>query len=138
MDGALVEKQLAHIVECVVLLRRHGRADQLEHDPVQFGFVVHTLQTAVQAAVDVAAILVSARRLGEPATSRDLFQKLAADGWLGAGSVDGWRRIVSFRNVVVHRYLQVDTAVVRRIVEHHLEDLLAFVRSVRDRLPTVA
>ena len=35
---------------------------------------------------------------------------------------------------IVDRYLVVDVAVVRGIVEGHLDDLLAFARSVRARL----
>ncbi|MEO6594186.1 MAG: DUF86 domain-containing protein [Planctomycetota bacterium] len=134
MDLALVEKHLVHIVESVDLLQRLGEPEQLEKDPVQFGFVVHTLQTAVQAAIDTAAIIVSERRLGEPATNREMFAKLAQDGWLGSPEADTWRRIVAFRNIVVHRYLQVDPRIVRAVVETHLEDLLAFARCVRDRL----
>jgi len=136
MDRALIEKHLAHIVQGVEQLRRFGKPELLQTDPVQLGFVTHTLQTAVQAAIDVAAIVVAERGLGEPATNRDMFAKLAADGWMPSASSDLWRRIVSFRNIVVHRYLAVDTAIVQAIVATHLDELLAFVRSVRDRLRT--
>ncbi len=115
MDAALIEKHLAHVVSNVELLRRHGQMDRLDADSVQFGFVVHTLQTAVQSAIDVAAILVSERSLGEPGTNREMFTKLAQDGWITTADADLWRRIVAFRNIVVHRYLQVDVAVVRKI-----------------------
>lgn len=134
MDRALVEKHLAHVVDSVELLRRRGRPQDLHQDPVQFGFVVHTLQTAVQAALDAAAIIVAERRLGEPATNRDLFEKLARDGWIDPAQAGVWKRIVAFRNVVVHRYLQIDAAIVRAIVEQNLEDLLGFVGSVDRRL----
>jgi uncharacterized protein YutE (UPF0331/DUF86 family) len=66
MDRTIVEKHLAHIVECVDLLRRLGKPGEVHRDPTQFGFVVHTLQTAVQAAIDAASIIMSERRLGEP------------------------------------------------------------------------
>lgn len=133
MDRALIEKLTAHIVESVDQLRRHARPDRLRDDPVQFGFVVHTLQTAVQAAIDVAAIVVAERSLGEPNTNREMFEKLAADGWIDPAAAELWRRIVSFRNIVVHRYLTVDPAIVRSILETHLEDLLSFARAVRKR-----
>ncbi|MCA8950526.1 MAG: DUF86 domain-containing protein [Planctomycetes bacterium] len=134
MDQKLVEKYAAHIVEAVARLRRHARPADLERDPVQYGFVVHELQTAVQAAIDVAAILVAERRLGEPATNRELFDLIARDGWVDPDRSDLWKRIVSFRNIVVHRYLTVDAQIVRGILENHLDDLLAFVRGIRDRL----
>lgn len=43
--------------------------------------------------------------------------------------------IVAFRNILVHQYLVVDPRVVRAVVEHHLDDLLGFVREVRSKLP---
>jgi uncharacterized protein YutE (UPF0331/DUF86 family) len=134
MDRALIEKHLAHVTASVELVRRHAKPEQLLVDPVQFGFVVHTLQTAVQAAIDAAAIVVSERKLGEPATNRDLFGKLAQDGWLDEAHAMLWSRIVAFRNIVVHRYLQVDPQIVRAIAVGHLDDLLDFVRSIRRRL----
>jgi len=43
-------------------------------------------------------------------------------------------RLDQLRNVVVDRYLQVDVAILQRIVERDLDDLLGFVRSIRDRV----
>jgi uncharacterized protein YutE (UPF0331/DUF86 family) len=45
-----------------------------------------------------------------------------------------WRRIVGFRNIVVHRYLDVDPAIVRAVLVTNLDDFGAFVRSIRARL----
>lgn len=134
MDSGLIEKRLAHVVSAVEQLRALGRPEALENDPVQLGFTIYTLQTAVQACLDTAALLVAERRLGEPTTNRELFSLIARDGWCAAERVDAWKRIVSFRNIVVHRYLAVDPAIVRSILEHNLEDLLDFVRDVRARL----
>lgn len=138
MDRRLVEKHAAYIVEAVERLRRHGKPAEIESDPVQFGFIVHALQTAVQAAIDLAATIVAERRLGEPTTNRELFELIARDGWVGSADAELWKRIVSFRNIVVHRYLTVDPRIVRGIAETHLDDLLAFVRGIRDRLATDA
>lgn len=134
-DLPLVQKRLAHVVECVERLRRLARPQDLGTDPVQLGFVAHTLQTAIQAMVDVASTIVSAERLPEPETNADLFARLAQAGWIPAEQAVVYRRVVAFRNILVHRYVDVDPAIVRSIVERHLDDLLAFVRAVRDRLP---
>jgi uncharacterized protein YutE (UPF0331/DUF86 family) len=41
----------------------------------------------------------------------------------------------SFRNILVHGYAEVDTRILRDIVEHRLGDLVAFVSAIRRRLP---
>ncbi len=101
---------------------------------MQLAFVEHTLQTAIQGAIDVATLIVGERKLGEPDATRALFTLLAQDGWLTPAEVDVWRRIIGFRNIVVHRYPDVDPAIVRAVFESNLEDLSRFVRSIRDRL----
>ncbi len=134
MDQRLVEKRLAWIESCVERLRRLARPELIASDPLQLAFVEHTLQTAIQGAIDVAALIVTERKLGEPDATRSLFQLLAQDGWLAPADVATWRRIIGFRNIVVHRYLDVDPAIVRSVLESNVEDLSRFVRSIRDHL----
>ena len=48
-------------------------------------FVEHTLQLAIQAALDAASHVVSDERLGEPPSNRELFTLLARAGILPVG-----------------------------------------------------
>ena len=133
-DPELLAKKLALIETCVADLRRLARPDVLGHDIREERFVEHTLQIAIQAALDVASHIVSDRRLGEPRTSRDLFAMLERDGWIPTPLASTLRNMVGFRNVLVHGYDEVDLAIVRDVLEHRLEDLLAFVAVVRRRM----
>ena len=45
--------------------------------------------------------------------------------------------MAGFRNVVVHGYETVDLAIVKQIVQVHLEDLLGFVTEIRARIDSV-
>lgn len=36
---------------------------------------------------------------------------------------DVWRRVIGFRNIVVHNYLDVDRAIVFDVLQRHLGDL---------------
>lgn len=133
-DPALLAKKLALIETCVADLRRLARPAALGHDIREERFVEHTLQIAIQAALDVASHIVSDRRLGEPRTSRDLFALLERDGWIPEALASTLRNMVGFRNVLVHGYDDVDLAIVRDVLEHHLDDLLEFVAVVRRRM----
>ena len=97
-------------------------------------FVEHTLQIAVQAALDVASHIVSDERLGEPRTNRELFDLLERCAWVAPALAATMRRMVGFRNILVHGYEIVDVRIVVEIVEHGLDDLLAFVAAIRARL----
>ena len=76
-DPELVAKKLAFIETCVRELRTLARPERIADDLREERFVEHTLQVAIQAALDVGSHVVSDDRLGEPDTNRDtawLFQ----------------------------------------------------------------
>jgi uncharacterized protein YutE (UPF0331/DUF86 family) len=83
-DPDLVAKKLALIETCVEQLRSLARPEALRTDVREERFVEHTLQVAIQAALDVASHIVSDHRLGEPETNRELFDLLVRAGRLAA------------------------------------------------------
>jgi uncharacterized protein YutE (UPF0331/DUF86 family) len=133
-DPQLVAKKLAQIETCVTELRTLAHADALPHDIREQRFVQHTLQIAIQAALDVASHIVSDDRLGEPRTNRELFALLERGGWLPSDLTATLHRMAGFRNVLVHGYDAIDIAVVRDILDNHLDDLLRFVSEIRRRV----
>ena len=133
-DRDLVAKKLAQIETCVRELRTLSKPAEIPRDKVQERFAEHTLQIAIQAALDIASHIVSDDRLGEPRTNRELVDLLEQAGWLPPDLAVVLRRMVGFRNILVHGYEMVDVAIVRDIVENRLDDLLRFVAVVQSRL----
>jgi uncharacterized protein YutE (UPF0331/DUF86 family) len=134
-DPALVAKKLALIETYVHDLRTLGRLDALRRDVREERFILHTLQLASQATLDVASHIVSDERLGEPDTYRALFDLLARHRWIEPALASKLEKMAGFRNVVVHGYAEVDLGVVEDVVRNHLDDLLGFVRAIRARVP---
>lgn len=133
-DSELVAKKLAFVETCVQELRTLARPDRIADDVRERRFVEHTLQLAIQAALDVGSHLVSDERLGEPDTGRDVFRLLVRGGILSADLGQRLERMAGFRNVVVHVYQDVDLGIVRDVLENHLGDLIEFVLAIRSRL----
>jgi uncharacterized protein YutE (UPF0331/DUF86 family) len=133
-DPALLAKKLSQIETYVADLRRLARPTLLETDVRERRFVEHTLQLAIQAALDVASHIVSDERLGEPQTNRELFQLLERGGWLDAGASARLGNMAAFRHILVHGYADIDLAVVRDILANHLDDLVTFAGAIRHRL----
>jgi uncharacterized protein YutE (UPF0331/DUF86 family) len=130
-DDSLVQKKLAFIETCVRELRDLAQPDRLAADIREVRFVEHTLQIAIQAALDVASQIVSARRLGEPETNRALFDLLHKAGIVNQPLAENLYAMAGFRNILVHGYQEVDVSIVEDIVRHHLDDLLEFVAAIR-------
>jgi uncharacterized protein YutE (UPF0331/DUF86 family) len=133
-DPALVTKKLAAIETALADLRRLAQPERVSSDLVQRRFVEHTLQIAIQAALDVASHIVSDDRLGEPRTNREIFALLAQNGWIDPALHQSLSRMAGFRNVLVHGYDDVNLDVVRDVLDHRLGDLEAFAAAVRRRL----
>lgn len=133
-DVELVAKRLALIETLVEELRTLSRPQEIAHDVREERFVEHTLQIAIQAALDVASHVVSDNRFGEPRSNRELFEILANRRWISEELLATLRRVVGFRNILVHGYEDVNLDIVRGIVENDLSDLLDFVEQIRSRL----
>jgi len=133
-DAELVARMLASLETYVRDLRQLARPGRIEDDVKEERFVLHTLQLAAQTALDAASHIVSDERLGEPGNNAELFGLLAQGGWIPAHLAEPLADMARFRNMVVHGYATVDLGIVRDVVEHHLDDLLDFVRFIRTRM----
>jgi len=133
-DVDLLEKKLAFIATCVRELRQLSQPERIAHDVREERFVAHTLQIAIQAALDIASHIVSDGRLGEPRTNQELFDLLQRHHWLSSTLTETMRQMVGFRNIVVYGSQSVDPRIMQDIVEHRLDDLLAFTSAIASRL----
>jgi len=133
-DAELIAKKLAQIETYLRELRTLADLGRFRDDVKEERFVTHTLQLAVQAAIDVGSHVVSDDRLGEPATNAELFTLLERNGWLAAPLARRLGDMARFRNLLVHGYADVDLDLVEEIVRSHLDDLEEFIAAVRAKL----
>lgn len=135
-DAELVEKKAAFIETCVEELRTLAKPEELRSDVRERRFAEHTLQVAIQAALDIASHVVSEKRLGEPRTNRELFAALVGADLISSRLGTRLEAAAGFRNIVVHGYGDVNLDVLRDILENHLGDLEAFAQAIRSLLKT--
>lgn len=133
-DPDLLAKKLALVETSVQELRTLAKPDRIAQDLREQRFVEHTLQIAIQAALDAASHVVSDRRLGEPRTNRELFVRLERAGILESDLAARLSDMAGFRNVLVHGYDAVNPEIVQDIVVNRLDDLLDYVSALRPQL----
>ncbi|HEV7672844.1 MAG TPA: DUF86 domain-containing protein [Thermoanaerobaculia bacterium] len=133
-DFELVRKKLALIETSIREIQEMVRPAEIQTDLFQQRFAERTLLIAIQSSLDAAAHIVADDRLGEPRNNRELFEILGRNGWIPEELVDALRRMVGFRNILVHGYEIVDPAVVEHVVRRRLGDLLTYVAALRERL----
>lgn len=133
-DAELIAKRLAFIETCLRELREDAQITRIRSDVRERRFVEHTLQLAIQAALDIGSHIVSEQRLGEPQTNHEIFDRLAQHDWLPPKLAPALRAMAGFRNILVHGYTEVNLAIVADVVENHLSDLDSFIAAIRAAL----
>ena len=128
MADDVVLNKAAVVERCVARVREEYDDDpkNLYEDIRRQDSIILNLLRASEACIDLSMHLVRRRGLGIPQESREGFEMLAAAGLLDRTLAERLTSMVGFRNVAVHDYQRLNLDVVKSIVEHHLEDLLAF------------
>lgn len=130
-DPAVVRRHLLALDEALQTLRRHQNRplDVLKSDREERWVVERGLQLCTQNALDIATHLAASagRDVPDYATAID---RLADLGVLDPEFAARFRAVAGFRNVVVHGYLDVDLAVVHRLLNQFLDDFVEFARCV--------
>jgi len=126
------ERRTRRFVEALEILARLARTpwERFVSDPEKYGSAERFLQIAVEILNDLGAHVVAQRGAGAVARYRDVPDRLLEAGLLRHAQAEVWRRVVGFRNVIVHDDREVDRAVVYDIVSHRLDDLRDLLRAV--------
>jgi len=131
LDLTVVRRHLLALDEALQVLRGHrGRSvEELLSDPEERWIVEHGLQRCAQNALVVAIheAVSTGRDVPDYAAAID---RLAEMGILPHDFVVRFRRVAGFRNILVHAYLDVDVALLHRLLNEDLDDFSAFVRHV--------
>lgn len=136
-DEVLVSKAES-IERCIRRVREEyvGHEHEFEQDWTRQDAIILNRQRACEAAIDMANRMIKLRRLGYPKESKQSFAILQREKVLDRSVGLSLEAMVGFRNVAVHEYQKLDLGKVRRIIEHRLDDLLAFSRAMLAADPT--
>ena len=93
-----------------------------------------TIELIADSIIDAALMVISLRGLPKPASSRDAIALLEKHGLLGKTLSHSIADLVSFRNLLVHRYGKVDMKEEYENIRECHEDILSFVKSVEKAL----
>jgi uncharacterized protein YutE (UPF0331/DUF86 family) len=124
--------KIAFIQRCVSRARQeHAEAGAaFGADITRQDAAVLNIMRACETAIDLANALIRERQLGIPTSNRDSFRLLAEGGVISSDLAGSLQRMVGFRNVAVHRYRDLDVAIIASVITRDLDDLLTFTERV--------
>ena len=119
--AAIIERCIARVREVYAGDETHLMDDMTRQDSMLFN-----LQRSCEAAIDLAMHVARDRRLGVPQQSREAFSLLEDAGLLDAVIAARMRAMVGFRNIAIHNYRALDLAIIKAIIERHLDEFTDF------------
>lgn len=126
MINGIIFQKLQSLDEILTELRSLGtvRVADLEGDWRTRRAIERDLQVMVEIVIDVCQRLIALAGQTPAPTSGDAVERCIQLGALS--NYDAYRKMVQFRNFVVHRYERVDVAILVDMVNHRLSDFERF------------
>lgn len=128
MDDVVLSKRVS-IERCLSQIKRYRELPSevpFEDDFLKQDAIVLSVQRACERGIDIANHLIKIKKLGLPQDSRESFSILTAEGVISEDVAGSLMTMVGFRNVLVHRYKDLDVTILIDVIDNRLSDLLAF------------
>ena len=100
--------------------------EEFSANPERYGSAERFLQLAIETLIDVGNHVIAELRLGTVEWYSDIPRLLHEAGYISAGMREDWTRMIGFRNVLVHDYLDGDRKLVYDVLQGRLGDFEAF------------
>ncbi|MBS3116567.1 DUF86 domain-containing protein [Candidatus Woesearchaeota archaeon] len=126
------------------LLQMHGYLTELNkwlpsknkylHDGLTRRACEKTIQLAIECVLDICAIIVSEEKLGLPTSEENLIRLLSEKKIISLILAKKIQSMKSFRNILVHRYEEVDNTLAYEFLAKNLLDFSYFEKEIKKSL----
>ncbi|HEY7884636.1 MAG TPA: DUF86 domain-containing protein [Cellvibrionaceae bacterium] len=128
MADDVILNKCATIERCVKRVKEEWTlaGDGFDTDHTRQDAAILNIQRACEAAIDIGQYIIRKNQLGLPQGARDIFTVLADKKIISPNLAESLKKMVGFRNIVVHNYQSLALPIVKAIIQNHLEDFTEF------------
>lgn len=121
----VIRKRLQKLDEYLATLRRMQSysLEEFIGNPEHYGSAERFLHLSIEITLDIGNHIVADLGLREVNWYSDIVYALEEKNFISEDLREKWIRMVGFRNILVHEYLEVDRKIVYDVVQNHLQDL---------------
>lgn len=134
LDTYRIRTRIEEIRKRITILEQHFKKIPKEKFLKDFRLnaeAEHHLQVAIQACIDIASHIVAALGLERAAKeTAEVFESLATENIIPKEFVATMTEMTSYRNIVIHEYLDVDRNITYQNIQKHLPDLSKFAQYI--------
>lgn len=120
------------IQRCIARINEEykGHESELVTNYTQQDSIILNIQRACQAAQDMANYVIKLKKLGIPQNARESFQLLNDHGLVSAPLTVSMTKMVGFRNIAIHEYQKLNIAILKSVIENHVDEINGFAEEV--------
>ena len=129
----LIEKKLRKIEDFLRELKTVNieSLKDFKENTVVKRFVERNLELSIEQMVDICKHFISGLDLREPETYSECFEIITENGVLSKETLNIFKSMVRFRNILIHTYDGIDDSITYEIYKQRLEDFRTFINSIR-------
>jgi uncharacterized protein YutE (UPF0331/DUF86 family) len=120
----ILRKRLNKLDDYLSILAELGQTElaAFKIEPQLYGSAERFLHLAIETVLDMGSHLIADENLGVVNHYSDIPVILADNGLIPAELARRWVRMVGFRNILVHDYLDIDREIVYQVLQNDLAD----------------
>ena len=132
VDKTLTLRKLAELEEYLTQVSEYSKLTIVEYekDWKTQRIIDRTLQMMIETCLDIAGHIISDERYRVPDSYADTFKVLLENDIVEESLFEVLEKMAKFRNIVVHHYDKMDSAIVVMIMTRHLGDFNRFIDSI--------
>ena len=120
----VLRKRLNKLDEYLSILDelRQVNREAFNTQPQLYGSAERFLHLAIETVLDMGNHIIADENLGMVNHYSDIPNILADNGYISAELAQRWIRMIGFRNILVHDYLDIDRDIVYGVLQNNLAD----------------
>lgn len=124
----IVMNKIQSIQRCIERAREEYQTDPagFDTDFTRQDAAILNVIRACEQAIDLANHVVRSRKMGIPTSSAECFELLERKHAINRRLSEELKKMVHFRNVVIHDYQRVNLRIVKAVILEGLDDLVLF------------
>ncbi|MDO8886441.1 MAG: DUF86 domain-containing protein [Methanocalculus sp.] len=108
--------------------------DMVVSDRDTRNMVLHAMMISIQSSIDIAADIIADGKLEKPGSYREAFEILGRHAIISERSVQDLSDLAGFRNILVHRYGDLDRGQVYAVLQQDYVVLEVYLSSIQQYL----
>jgi len=105
--------------------------EEIEKDYRDYQALKFSLFEMIEACIDIANHVIAAERLERVEEYARMFVVLGKNGIISEELAENLAKMARFRNLLIHRYGEINAEYIVEILDKHLQDIIEFMEKIR-------